>query len=75
MELYKDIDGDSGVAAFEIGEGWIKVQFLKGGTYLYDSAKPGQAHVEEMQRLARTGDGLNAYINKFIRKNFAAKLS
>ena len=75
MQPYKDIDGDSGVAAHEIGPDSITVQFLKGGTYLYDGSKPGAHHVAEMQRLAQAGDGLNAYINKFVRKEYAAKLS
>lgn len=75
MEQYKDINGDSGVAAYEIGSGSITVQFLKGDTYLFNDSKPGAEHVAEMQRLAQTGDGLNAYINKFMRKNYAAKLS
>ncbi|WP_295941474.1 hypothetical protein [uncultured Xanthomonas sp.] len=75
MQQYKDINGDSGVAAYEIGPGSITVQFLKGGTYLYDYSKPGAAHVIEMQRLAQAGDGLNAYINKFVRKDYAHKLA
>lgn len=75
MQPYKDIDGDSGVAAYEIGQGSITVQFSKGGTYLYNGSAPGAAHVAEMQRLAQAGDGLNAYINKYVRKNYAAKLS
>ena len=51
MQPYKDIDGDPGVAAYEIGPGSITVQFLKGGTYLYDGSKPGAHHVAEMQSI------------------------
>jgi hypothetical protein len=72
---YKDIHGDSGVAAYEIGPGSIKVQFAYGGTYLYNSSAPGAALVAEMQRLAQTGGGLNTYINKHVRRNYAAKLA
>lgn len=75
MKQYKDIDGDSSVVAYEIGHGSIIVQFLTGSTYLYDGSNPGAAHVAEMQRLAQTGDGLNAYINRHVRKNYAKKLS
>lgn len=75
MQQYKDINGDSGVAAYEIGPGSITVQFSKGGTYLYDYSKPGAAHVTEMQRLAQAGNGLNTYINKFVRKDYAQKLA
>lgn len=74
MQPYIDIGGDSGVLAFETGEGWIIVQFHKGGAYLYNGANPGLEHVIEMQRLAWAGDGLNTYINKHVRKNFAEKV-
>jgi hypothetical protein len=75
MQQYNDINGDSGVAAYEIGADSITVQFLKGGTYVYNGSKPGAAHVAEMQRLAQAGDGLSTYINKFVRKDFAEKRS
>ena len=75
MQPYKDIGGDSGVAAYEIGPGSITIQFARGGTYLYNASAPGPAHVAEMQRLAQAGDGLNTYINKYVRKKFAAKVA
>ena len=75
MQSYSDSDGDSGVVAYEIGAGSIIVRFADGGTYLYDASAPGLEHVEEMQRLARVGDGLNSYINKYVRKHFAARLA
>ncbi|UGB39017.1 hypothetical protein [Frateuria soli] len=75
MPLYKDINGDSGVQAYDIGEGAITVHFEKGGSYLYTNASTGADHVAEMQRLAQLGDGLNAYINKYVRKNYALKLT
>jgi hypothetical protein len=75
MQAYKDIDGESGVAAYEIGPSAITIRFLKGGTYLYNGTKPGALRVAEMQRLAQSGEGLNAYISKFVRKDYAEKLS
>ena len=74
MQQYSDRSGDSGVVAYEIGPGSIAVQFSRGGTYLYNNSKPGAEHVAEMQRLAQLGDGLNAYINKFVRKSYAQKI-
>lgn len=75
MKSYRDVDGDSGVAAYEIGDGQIKIQFHRGGTYMYNISRPGLSHVAEMQRLAEAGNGLNAYINKYVRKDYAEKLS
>jgi hypothetical protein len=74
MQPYKALDGDSGVVSFEIGDGWIKVEFQTGGGYLYNSSAPGALHVAEMQRLATLGDGLNTYINKYVRDAYAEKL-
>ncbi len=64
MEPYKDIDGDSGVAAYEIGDTFIKVRFKSNSkVYVYTYQRPGQQHVETMKQLAVRGDGLQAYIN------------
>lgn len=63
MERYLDLNGDSGIVAYEIGETYIRVQFertFKIYTYSYRSA--GTIRVEEMKRLAKIGDGLNSYI-------------
>lgn len=75
MPLYRDINGDSGVRAYELGDGTITVHFEKGGSYVYTNASAGAHHIVEMQRLAQLGDGLNAYINKHVRKNYASKLA
>lgn len=74
MERYRDIDNDSGVTGYEFDEGSITIFFRNGGVYRYDSSRPGGAHVEEMKRLAQLGDGLNRYINKFVRKGYVAKI-
>ncbi|MBR3308922.1 MAG: hypothetical protein IKG00_03335 [Lachnospiraceae bacterium] len=68
MPRYLNLDGDSGIESYEIGEDYITVYFIrshKGYTYSYKSA--GQAHVEAMKQLANCGKGLNEYINKNTR--------
>lgn len=68
MERYRNSGGDSGVSAFEIGLDYILVQFSgTARTYRYSYRKAGQNHVETMKRLARSGSGLNSYINRYIR--------
>lgn len=71
---YGDLDGNSGVTAYELGPDFIKVRFIDGETYLYNSVRPGAAHVARMKALATRGRGLASYINKHIRKNHAGKL-
>ncbi len=68
MTSYKDIDGDSGVLSYEFGADFIDVQF-KGTPkiYQYSYQSAGRENVETMKVLAKSGDGLNSYINKNAR--------
>ncbi|MFG0787261.1 hypothetical protein [Delftia tsuruhatensis] len=75
MDRYSNRGGDSGITGYEIAQGQIIVQFRDGSKYLYNSQSPGSAVVAEMQRLAVAGEGLNSYISRVVRKNFAQKLS
>lgn len=69
MQKYADIDRDSGVDSFEIYDASITVWF-KGSNkpYTYSYQKAGKHHVENMKRLALSGDGLNEYINDHVKK-------
>lgn len=78
MTDYKNLGGASNVARYQIGRDFIIVEFKprsKSGynTYKYSYMSTGQAAVEEMKKLALNGEGLNAYIAKYIRKNFENK--
>ena len=68
MERYLDLDGDSGVVAYEIGETYISVKFDRTfKIYTYSYNKAGQYHVEKMKVLAKNGDGLNSYIMRNVK--------
>jgi hypothetical protein len=68
MERYSNIGGDSGVSAYEIGTDYIKVKFSGNGrTYTYSYQKAGSYHIENMKRLAQSGNGLNSYINRNVK--------
>lgn len=69
MEQYRNSGGDSGIASYEIGDDFIIVKFSGTfRTYRYSYRKAGQHHVENMKRLARSGSGLNSYINRYVKK-------
>lgn len=71
MEKYKDINGDSGVEGYIIGEDYIVVKFTKTAkTYKYSYSSAGTSNVEKMKVLARKGDGLNAFINTNVKDLF-----
>lgn len=74
MQRYARRNGDSGVVAFATGPRGIAVQFVDGSVYVYDMQRPGRAHVTEMKRLARAGQGLSTYISREVRDNYASKL-
>lgn len=73
MDIYRDIDGDSGVAAYEVGADFIRVQFRDGSVYLYTNNSAGAQNISNMKRLAASGDGLNAYINRHVRNGYARR--
>lgn len=72
MEKYKNLSGNSGVAGYEIGADFIKVKF-KGGSkvYVYDYSSAGRDNIENMKILAKNGSGLNAFINKNVKKLYS----
>lgn len=74
MKRYANRGGDSGVVEYQITDTSITVKFRNGSVYLYDDSAPGQSHVEEMKRRAELGEGLNTYISRHVRKNYAARL-
>ncbi len=68
MQPYGNVNGDSNVLCYNIGNDYISVQFR--GTpriYRYTYASAGKAHVENMKDLARRGYGLNSYINRNVK--------
>lgn len=74
MIRYKNLGQNSNVSTFEIGESSISVVFNNSPfMYIYDYSKPGIKHVETMKKLALEGKGLNAYINHYIKKNYAKR--
>lgn len=74
MNPYRNLSGKSGVAAYECGDGFIRVRFIHDGIYEYTDARPGRVHVANMQQLAEAGRGLATYISRFVRDNYARKL-
>lgn len=75
MTPYRDWDHDSGVRAYEIGQSHIDVQFKGGSVYRYTSLSAGQANLDQMARLAREGNGLNAFINLVVKQLYSANLA
>jgi hypothetical protein len=68
MERYRNLSGNSGVIAYNIGPDYIQVQFSSSSRiYTYSYRKAGSVHVENMKQFARNGSGLNSYINRYAK--------
>ena len=74
MQRYRDWDKDSGVQTYDIESDSIKIQFKDHSVYEYTYRSAGAHHVETMKRLAQAGDGLNSYINKYVRDKYSRKV-
>ena len=68
MTPYKNLGIDSNVESYQIFDNLIKVKF-KGTAkiYLYSYIGATKFHVDNMKKLAIAGNGLNSYINKYVK--------
>lgn len=76
MQSYANASGESNVRAYEVAEDLrsITVEFSDGSRYLYTAESAGEANVRQMASLAAAGRGLNSFINRVVRKMYAARL-
>ena len=74
MKRYRNLDGRSGVTAYECGDGFIRVRFVNGDIYEYTDKATGREHIANMQKLAQTGLGLSTYVSRFVHDDYARKL-
>ncbi len=72
MKRYGNLHGNSGIAAYEVGANFIRIQFTSGSIYLYTYQSAGKDDVEEMKVLAKEGSGLTRFINDF-RPDYASR--
>lgn len=74
MQRYRNLDGASGVTAFETADDSIKVAFINGSIYEYDYASAGRGNIERMKRLAAEGRGLSTFISQRVHDAYARRL-
>jgi hypothetical protein len=73
MTTYRNLEGNSGILAYEIGSDYIDVQFKGGKVYRYTDASAGSNNIETMKGLAQAGHGLNTFISKNVKERYASK--
>ena len=74
MQRYKNISGNSGVIAYQIGRDSITIEFEDGAIYRYTYNSAGRSNIEQMKALAAAGKGLSTFVVRHVRKAYAAKL-
>ncbi|MEO8210596.1 MAG: hypothetical protein ABI840_08535 [bacterium] len=67
--------GNSGVIAYETGADYIKVKYIDNSIYLYTNDGNGKNKIDEMKKLAASGNALSTFISKNVKKKFPAKLN
>ena len=67
MEKYANLNGDSNITGYEIGNDRIIIQFREGRNYHYSYNLAGSMNVENMKRLAKEGLKLSNYINVHVK--------
>jgi hypothetical protein len=73
MERYGNLSRKSGVRAYELGPGLIRVRFADGPVYVYTEESAGAANIAEMKRLASAGKGLSTFITRHVASDYAFK--
>jgi hypothetical protein len=73
MQRYKNVQGSSGVVAFELRPRSVVVQFQDGYKYEYTSESAGASTIAEMKKLALSGRGLSTFISQRVRERYARK--
>lgn len=65
-QRYQDRNGDSGITAVAYEAQGLRVMFRRGPRrqVLFTAGSSGMQHLIRMAELARTGNGLNAYITR-----------
>lgn len=74
MQPYKNLSGRSYVLAYKLEPQGITVQFKDDSVYFYSEKRTGMKNIQEMQRLALLGQGLNTFINQVVKRRYTRKI-
>ncbi len=71
---YKNVSGDSKVAAYEIAKDGVTVRFNDHSVYRYTNQSADPANISKMKTLAVAGKGLGTFINAAVKDRFIKKI-
>lgn len=70
---YANIGGNSSVRGYDHGEDWFVVMFSDGSRYLYTLKSTTREALDWMRKYAQEGKGLNSYLMRLQRENYAGR--
>jgi hypothetical protein len=74
MEKYGNSNGNSGVSGYQVGNNYIWVEFSTGSVYEYTYSSAGVSNIEAMINFAKSGSGLNGFINSYVKNKYSRKI-
>lgn len=74
FQKYKNLSGDSTVAAFEVKKDGITVRFTDHSIYRYTNQSADPANVSKMKTLGAAGKGLGTFIKSTVKDRFQRKV-
>lgn len=70
---YANVGGTSGVATYDHGDDWMVVNFTTGSRYIYTLKSTSPESLGYLKKYAIAGKGLNSYIMRQLREDYAGK--
>lgn len=70
---YANLGGNSSVRGYDHGEDWFVVMFSDGSRYLYTLKSTSRESLDTMRKYATEGKGLNSYIMRLVKTNYAGR--
>ncbi len=74
MLRYKNLDGKSKVAQYEIAKDSLKIRFADCSVYVYTNQSADPENISKMKDLAVAGKGLGTYIDAHVKDRFSRKV-
>ena len=74
MKKYKNLSGNSGVAAYEVAKDSVTIGFTTSAVYIYSNQSAGSGNIRQMKSLALAGKGLSTFIDKHVKERFSRKI-
>lgn len=74
FKRYKNLSGDSKVAAYEIVKDGMTIRFTDASVYRYTNQSADPANISKMKTLATAGKGLGTFVTANLKDRFLRRV-